>query len=61
MQARARRSTRARSQFLREQYGLDKPLIEQYFVWAGGLLHGDLGYSFEYNLPVAEWSATACC
>ncbi|WP_286238814.1 ABC transporter permease [Neptuniibacter halophilus] len=40
--------------FLREEYGLDKPLWEQYITWAGGFLQGDLGYSFEYNLPVAE-------
>lgn len=41
-------------QFLREQYGLDKPLFVQYFVWLTGLLQGDFGYSFEYNLPVAK-------
>ena len=40
--------------FLREQYGLDKPMWEQYFVWLFGLLQGDLGYSFEYGLPVSE-------
>jgi peptide/nickel transport system permease protein len=40
--------------FLREQYGLDRPLWQQYFVWVTGLLHGDLGYSFEYNQPVAD-------
>jgi peptide/nickel transport system permease protein len=40
--------------FLREQYGLDKPMIEQYAIWLGGMLHGDFGYSFEYNLPVSE-------
>jgi peptide/nickel transport system permease protein len=40
--------------FLREQYGLDKPLWQQYLVWVTGLLHGDLGYSFEYNQPVAD-------
>ena len=40
--------------FLREQYGLDQPMWQQYLVWATGLLHGDLGYSFEYNQPVAE-------
>jgi len=40
--------------FLREQYGLDRPMVEQYFVWLGGLLQGDLGYSFEYNLPVSD-------
>ena len=40
--------------FLREQYGLDRPMIEQYGVWVLGLLRGDLGYSFEYNKPVSE-------
>jgi len=40
--------------FLRAQYGLDRPMIEQYGVWVWGLLHGDLGYSFEYNKPVAD-------
>ena len=41
-------------EFLRRQYGLDKPMAEQYLIWAGGLLKGDLGYSFEFNLPVSE-------
>lgn len=40
--------------FLREQYGLDKSMVAQYFTWAFGFLQGDLGYSFEYNLPVSE-------
>ncbi len=40
--------------FLREQYGLDKPMWQQYLVWVTGLMHGDLGYSFEYNQPVAD-------
>ncbi len=41
-------------EFLRRQYGLDRPLHEQYFVWLFGMLQGDLGYSFEYNLPVSD-------
>ncbi len=41
-------------EFLRRQYGLDRPLHEQYFVWLFGLIQGDLGYSFEYNLPVRD-------
>src|SRR5215813_3201283 len=41
-------------EFLRAQYGLDKPFYIQYLKWVGGLLQGDLGYSFEYNLPVRE-------
>lgn len=39
---------------LERQYGLDKPMVLQYFDWLGGLLVGDWGYSFEYNRPVAE-------
>lgn len=50
-------------EFLRKQYGLDKPFIEQYAVWIGvwpgtqgfsGLIQGDWGWSFEYDLPVKE-------
>ncbi len=40
--------------FLRQEYGLDKPMYEQYFYWATGFLQGDLGYSFEYELPVSD-------
>jgi peptide/nickel transport system permease protein len=41
-------------EFLRQQYGLDQPMWEQYLVWATGFLRGDLGYSFEYDLPVRD-------
>ncbi len=40
--------------FLRAQYGLDKPMASQYFVWVTGMLQGDFGYSFEFNLPVTD-------
>jgi peptide/nickel transport system permease protein len=40
--------------FLKAQYGFDKPLWQQYLYWVAGLLHGDMGYSFEYNLPVRD-------
>lgn len=40
--------------FLREEYGLDRPVYEQYFYWVTGMLQGDFGYSFEYSLPVTE-------
>jgi peptide/nickel transport system permease protein len=39
---------------IRAQYGLDQSFMMQYATWLGGLLHGDLGYSFEYDLPVAQ-------
>ncbi|MHA1114073.1 MAG: ABC transporter permease, partial [Alphaproteobacteria bacterium] len=44
----------AKIEFLRGQYGFDRPMIEQYALWVLGLLRGDLGYSFEYSLPVVE-------
>jgi oligopeptide transport system permease protein len=31
---------------IRASYGLDKPLIEQYFTYLGNLLQGDMGPSF---------------
>ncbi len=52
-----------KAQFLRQQFGLDKPFIEQYATWVGiwpgdrgfsGLLQGNWGWSFEHNLPVLE-------
>jgi peptide/nickel transport system permease protein len=39
--------------FLREAYGFDRPMWEQYLHWIFGMLKGDFGFSFEYNLPVA--------
>jgi peptide/nickel transport system permease protein len=42
----------AKIAMLRELYGLDKPAWQQYAFWILGMLHGDFGYSFEFNLPV---------
>jgi len=39
-------------EYLRRQYGFDRPPVERYFIWVWGMLHGDFGYSFEYQLPV---------
>jgi peptide/nickel transport system permease protein len=39
---------------LRHQYGLDKPLIEQYFRWIGGITHGDFGESIYYHEKVGK-------
>src|SRR5258708_7393662 len=38
---------------LRAQYQLDRPLPVRYARWVNSLLHGELGYSFAYNSPVA--------
>src|SRR5579862_6128149 len=42
----------AKIAFLKAQYGFDQPLWVQYLYWVGGLLHGDMGFSFLYDLPV---------
>jgi len=44
----------AKIHFLQVQYGFDRPLWEQYLYWVIGLLQGDMGYSFAYNLPVNQ-------
>jgi len=54
LESRGEAIDQSRLQFLRETYGLDRPMIEQYFVWLGGMLTGDYGFSFEYNRPVAD-------
>ena len=41
-------------QALRHEYGLDKPIMVQYFNWMGGLLHGDLGTSIYYHENVGS-------
>ncbi|MDN2454093.1 oligopeptide ABC transporter permease [Lactobacillus sp. UCMA15818] len=41
-------------QIMNEQYGLNKPIWLQYLIYLGGMLHGDLGTSFQYsNQPVS--------
>ena len=54
LQAQGQDANSAKIEFLREQYGLNKPLWEQYAIWLLGMLQGDFGYSFEYDLPVSE-------
>jgi peptide/nickel transport system permease protein len=39
---------------LRAEYGFDQPPVLRYFHWVAGMLHGDFGYSFEYQLPVSD-------
>lgn len=53
----------AKAELLIHQYGLDRPVWQQYLIWIGlipgpagfaGLLQGDWGWSFEYDKPVAD-------
>ena len=41
-------------EFVRKQYGFDRPLIVQYVEWIGRALRGDLGESPYLNQPVTE-------
>ena len=34
--------------------GLDKPVIVQYFTYIGGVLRGDLGYSWNYAMNISD-------
>lgn len=37
-----------------EYWGLDKPPLERFFLWAGSILHGDFGTSLIYRRPVLD-------
>lgn len=40
------------------QYGLDKPVVEQYVDWLVNVLHGDFGRSFQYREDVSTLLAS---
>ena len=39
---------------LEKELGLDQPIFVQYLKWIGGLLHGDLGYSYVSEKPALQ-------
>jgi peptide/nickel transport system permease protein len=39
---------------LRSKYGLDLPIIDQFWIYLRNLISGDLGYSFSYGRPIAD-------
>lgn len=39
---------------LNRDLGLDKPLLQQYFIWLSNMLSGDFGTSFALNRPVLD-------
>jgi len=41
-------------QALAAKLGLDRPPMERYWQWVGGLFTGDLGLSYAYSTPVFE-------
>lgn len=63
LQATGQSSGVAKAEFLRQEYALDRPLWQQYLIWAGfapgphgfsGLIQGEFGWSFEFDRPVSE-------
>ena len=42
-----------------QQIGADRPAVEQYFTWIGGVLTGDMGTSYIFRTPVAPFVAGA--
>ncbi|MNX51582.1 Dipeptide transport system permease protein DppB [compost metagenome] len=51
-------ATSAEVEALRHAMGFDRSLIEQYGIWLGQVLHGDLGRSISSGAPVAQLIAT---
>ncbi|MDN2567756.1 ABC transporter permease, partial [Aquibium sp. A9E412] len=39
---------------IRREYGLDKPLLAQLWIYLGNIVRGDFGQSFFFNQPVTE-------
>lgn len=48
------KATEALMAQIRVNLGLDRPMIEQYFMFLGNLLQGDLGFSYRSNMPVGD-------
>jgi peptide/nickel transport system permease protein len=40
---------------LDQQLGVNRPLLTQYWSWASGAIHGDLGTSYQFRAPVSTF------
>ena len=47
-------ATPERAEALREELGLNDPVLVQYGRWAAGFLKGGMGTSYSYRMPVSE-------
>jgi len=45
-------TTQEQEDAIRANLGLDKPVLEQFAIWVGDLVRGDLGHTFRSNQPV---------
>jgi len=46
------RATEENIQAMRERLGLNEPLYEQYIIWVGNMVQGDLGNTVRGNIPI---------
>lgn len=46
--------TESQTDALRQEYNLDEPIVKQYTLWLGDLLHGDLGESIAFRQSVSS-------
>jgi len=46
-------------QILDHQLGVDRPLVVRYLTWIGGILHGNMGTSYEYRTAVEPFVRAA--
>src|SRR5689334_23856181 len=53
-----RTATPASLKALRQQLNLDQPVLQQYWNWITGLLHGDMGTSLAAQEPVSDRKST---
>ncbi|MCB9434330.1 MAG: ABC transporter permease [Ardenticatenaceae bacterium] len=54
LEARGDKSAVARVEDYRVRYGLDKPMLTQYWIWISNFVRGDFGLSFQFERPVKE-------
>lgn len=48
------KATEALMAQIRTNLGLDQPILQQYLMFLGNLLQGDLGFSYRTNMPVGD-------
>ncbi len=51
--------TEEQYEYLTTVWGLNQPVLVQYFRWISGVFHGDMGNSFAYHKPVFELISNA--
>jgi peptide/nickel transport system permease protein len=44
---------------LDHQFGVDRPLLTQYWSWISGFVHGDMGTSYQFRSPVEPFVSAA--